>query len=92
MVRLKGHLICLSAAEAEAVRTHRPGHLALTRAEPGCLSFDILDTDDPLIFDVQEVFRDRPSFDAHQARTRESAWFAATRQILRDFRVEELGD
>jgi quinol monooxygenase YgiN len=39
-----------------------------------------------------EAFRDRPSFDAHQARTRHSAWFAATRHILRDFRLEEVGD
>lgn len=92
MIRLKGHLICLTEAEAQAVRGHRTTHQALTRAEPGCLSFDILDTDDPLIFDVQEAFRDRPAFDAHQARTRDSAWFAATRTILRDFRVEELGD
>ena len=92
MVRLKGHLICMGPEEAAAVRAHREAHLALTRAEPGCLSFDILDTDDPLIFDVQEVFRDRPAFDAHQARTRASAWFEATRSILRDFRVEELGD
>ena len=92
MIRLKGHLICLTEAEAAAVRAHRPDHQALTRAEPGCLSFDILDTDDPLVFDVQEGFRDRPAFDAHQARTRDSAWFAATRGILRDFRVEELGD
>ena len=37
-------------------------------------------------------FRDRAAFDAHQARTRESAWFAATRGILRDFRIEEIGD
>ena len=36
--------------------------------------------------------RDRAAFDAHQARTRDSAWFAAMRSILRDFRVEELRD
>lgn len=92
MIRLKGHLICMTAEEAAAVRHHRPRHEALTRAEPGCLGFEIADTEDPLIFDVQERFRDRASFDAHQARTRDSDWFAATRSILRDFRVEELRD
>ena len=92
MVRLKGHLICLTEDEAATVRHLRPDHLAATRAEPGCLSFDILDTDDPLIFEVVEAFRDRPGFDAHQSRTRDSAWFAATRTILRNFRIEELGD
>lgn len=92
MIRLRGHLICLVPEEAEAVRRLRPAHMALSRAEPGCLSFQIDDTDDPLVFDVLESFRDREAFDAHQARTRESPWFAVTRGVLRDFRVEELGD
>jgi quinol monooxygenase YgiN len=92
MIRLRGQLICMTDTEALAVRTHLPAHLALTRAEPGCLTFDVTDTDDPLVFEVMEAFRDRPSFDAHQARTRESPWFTATRSILRDFRLEEVGD
>ncbi len=82
----------MNEEERTAIIRHRPAHVQATRAEPGCLSFRIDDTDDPLIFDVTESFRDRPAFDAHQARTRDSAWFAATRSILRDFRVEELRD
>ncbi|WP_238991834.1 putative quinol monooxygenase [Gemmobacter caeruleus] len=74
------------------VLAHVADHIALTRAEPGCLSFDIAETDDPMTFEVMESFRDRAAFDAHQARTRDSAWFAATRHILRDFRIEEVGD
>lgn len=92
MIRLRGHLRCMTPAEAEAVRQHRAEHVRLTRAEPACLSFEIADTDDPLTFEVMEAFRDRPGFEAHQARTRDSAWSAATRTILRDFRVEEIGD
>ena len=92
MIRLRGQLICMTADEAAAVRAHLPDHLALTRAEPGCLTFDVDQTDDPMVWEVMEAFRDRPSFDAHQARTRDSVWFAATRGILRDFRMEELGD
>lgn len=92
MMRLRGQLVCLSEADLEAVRRHLPEHLAMTRAEPGCLTFDVSETDDPMVFEVMEAFRDRASFDAHQARTRESAWFAATRGCLRDFRVEEIGD
>lgn len=48
-------------------------------------------TDDPMVYKVMAAFRDRPNFDAHQTRTRDSAWFAATRGILRDFRPEEVG-
>ncbi len=92
MIRLRGQLVCLAAEEAAAVQTHRPAHEALTRAEPGCLGFEIADTEDPLVFEVMETFRDRAAFDAHQARTRDSDWFAATRGILRRFQIEEIGD
>jgi quinol monooxygenase YgiN len=92
MIRLRGQLICMTEDEAAAVRAHLDMHIRLTRAEAGCLTFDISPTDDPLVWEVMESFTDRDSFDAHQARTRDSAWFAATRGILRDFRMEELGD
>ena len=92
MIRLRGQLICMTDDEAHAVRTHLPAHLALTRAEAGCLTFDIDPTDDPMVWEVMEAFRDRASFDAHQTRTRSSEWFAATRGILRDFKMEEIGD
>lgn len=92
MVRLRGQLICMTEDDRAVVLTHVADHIALTRAEPGCLSFDIAETDDPMTFEVMESFRDRAAFDAHQARTRDSVWFAATRHILRDFRIEEVGD
>lgn len=92
MIRLSGRLVCMTDTERDAVRTHRAAYLAATRAESGCLTVSIDDTDDPMIFDMAECFRDRATFDAHQIRTRDSAWFAATRGILRDFRVEELRD
>lgn len=92
MIRLRGQMVCVTANEAESVRRHLPEHIHLTRAEPGCLTFEVSETDDPMVWEVMESFRDRASFDAHQARTRESAWFSATRGILRDFRLEEVGD
>lgn len=92
MIRLRGHLICLTDQERAGVLAALPAHIADSRAEPGCLSFDVSETDDPLVFEVMEAFRTRADFDAHQARTRDSAWFAATRGILRDYRVEEIGD
>ncbi|MGV8986401.1 MAG: putative quinol monooxygenase [Cypionkella sp.] len=92
MMRLRGQLICMTEDEVLAVRQNLPDHIRLTRAEAGYLSFEVTPTDDPMVYEVMEAFRDRPSFDAHQARTRDSAWFAATRGILRDFRLEEVGD
>ncbi len=92
MIRLRGQMVCMTDSEVLAVQIHLPAHLTLTRSEPGCLTFEVSATDDPMVFEVMEAFRDRASFDAHQVRTRDSAWFAATRGILRDFRLEEIGD
>ncbi|MBN2630825.1 MAG: antibiotic biosynthesis monooxygenase [Rhodobacteraceae bacterium] len=92
MIRLRGHLICTTEAEAQAVRAHVADHIRLSRGEPGCLTFEITETDDPMVWEVMESFRTRADFDAHQTRTRASVWFAATSGILRDFRVEELRD
>ncbi len=92
MIRLRGQLVCTSDEEAALVRSHAAEHIRLSRAEEGCLTFDLTPTDDPMVWEVMEAFRDRAAFDAHQTRTRDSAWFAATRGILRDFRIEEIGD
>ena len=86
-VRLSGWLVCATEAEAGGVRAHLPDHLALTRAEPGCLSFQVTEAG-PLTWRVEERFRDGAAFDAHQARTRASAWYAATAGIRRQYQVE----
>lgn len=67
-----------------------PEHVALSRAELGCLAFTIeQSSDDPLIFNVGERFCDRAAFDAHGARSRDSAWWEKTRHIPRDLTVTE---
>ncbi len=92
MIRLRGQLRCLTPEDAAAVAAFAPDHIRLSRAEPGCLSFDLDPTDSPMIWELMETFRDRAAFDAHQARTRASPWFDATRSAIRDFRIEEVGD
>ena len=88
-VCLTGRLLCRTAEEAARVREHLPAHIAATRAEPGCLSFEVAETDDPLVFAVAESFADRAAFEAHQSRTGVSAWAAATRGIEREYVVTE---
>lgn len=88
-VTLTGRLICADAAQAAVVRAHLPEHLRLTRAEPGCLTFEVAATDDPLVWQVDERFTGRAAFEAHQARTRASAWGRATAGIRREFTVSE---
>ena len=89
-VRLAGRLVCGSASDIELVQTHLPEHVHLTRAEPGCVSFNLVQSDDPLIWRVEECFLDKAAFETHQKRTRASSWWTATAGILRDYEVSGL--
>jgi quinol monooxygenase YgiN len=89
MIHLTGRLICASHAQARAVVMGLPDHLRLTRAEAGCLFFDVTPTDDPLIWLVEERFADHAAFAAHQARAADSDWGAQTAGITRDYAVTE---
>ena len=91
VIHLSGRLICASHAQARAVMMALPDHIRLSRAEPGCLAFDVTPTSDPLIWQVDERFADRGAFDAHQARTAQSDWAAQTAGIARDYTVTEDG-
>lgn len=92
MVRLKGQMICVTAQESAAVQANVAEHIRLTLAEPGCLSFEVEPTDDPMVWEVMETFRTMADFHSHQVRTRDSVWLEATQGIARAFRVEEIGD
>ncbi|MDX8326025.1 putative quinol monooxygenase [Agrobacterium tumefaciens] len=86
-VRLSGFLRCASVQDVQLVENHLPDHISLTRAEPGCISFEVSQTEDPLIWRVEELFVDRAAFDFHQQRTRASKWFVATSAIPRDYEI-----
>lgn len=84
-VGLSGYLRCANSHEADIVVTHLPRHIELTRAEPGCLSFDVQPTADPLVWSVAERFADQGAFGRHQARVEASEWGRATSGIVRDY-------
>lgn len=65
-------------------------HIRLTRAEPGCLAFDVDATDDPLIWSVAEEFVDAAAFAAHQDRAGASVWAVETAGIARNYTVQGL--
>ncbi|MBO9444898.1 putative quinol monooxygenase [Ruegeria sp. R14_0] len=70
------------------VRAALSDHIALTRAEPGCIAFDVAeDVEVSGRFNVSEVFENQAAFDAHQARTKASAWFKVTEGIPRDYEI-----
>ena len=72
----------------QIVRQYLPDHVRLSRAEAGCLSFDVSQTG-LLDWQVDEAFADRAAFDAHQARSHASDWFRATALITRSYKITE---
>jgi quinol monooxygenase YgiN len=86
-VRLSGSLICESLEQAQIVARQLPLHVELTRAEPGCLSFAVAPTEDPLVWQVDELFQDAESFATHQHRVAGSEWGRATTGIERRYEI-----
>ncbi len=89
-VKLSGTLNCRTLAEAEAVKKALPEHLRLTRAEEGCISFDVTPSDSPLIWNVSEEFTGKAAYEAHQQRAADSPWAEITKGIPRDYKITGL--
>lgn len=89
-VHLSGELICRDTDDMSIVGQHLQRHVMLTRAEAGCLSFSVTPTDDPAVWQVDEVFRDPTAFRAHQERVASSEWGRATAGIERRYTIEGL--
>ncbi|PTW51864.1 putative quinol monooxygenase [Rhodovulum kholense] len=74
-----------------ALRAAAPEHLRLTRAEPGCVRFEMHeDPDRPGRFLLDEEFTDAAAFDAHRARKAGSAWDSAADGLPRDLKIAGL--
>ena len=86
-VCLSGQLVCHTQDQADTVRDHLPLHLALTRAEPGCRSFNVTTTSNPLMWQVEESFEHVAAFEAHRERVASSEWGQATLGIERRYTV-----
>lgn len=91
-IQLTGNLICANEEQAAVVSTHLPRHIELTRAEPGCIRFDVTPTGDALVWDVAELFATAEAFRAHQERVAASEWGTATAGIERKYSIVELAD
>ena len=91
-VMLNGHLD-VPSGRLIAVREALPDHIKLTRAEKGCIFFEVVeDETQPGRFLVSEIFENQEAFDAHQHRTRNSDWFNVTKGIPRDYSITKAAD
>lgn len=89
-ITLNGTLTCISHEEVSRVSAGVAAHIALTRAEAGCVSFEVAQSDDPMIWTVSERFTDAAAFKAHQTRTARSDWAQLTQGITRDYKITGL--
>lgn len=89
MIRLTGELVCKSAQDLALVQALLPEHIRLTRAEPGCEMFEVVQSPDPMVWTVSERFISQEAFDAHQARAKSSHWGMRTAQLERRFQITQ---
>ncbi|WP_421198772.1 putative quinol monooxygenase [Aeromonas enteropelogenes] len=86
-VILKGFII-VPQSDLAQVKDELARHIQLTRAEPGCLVFEVMqDSANSCRFDVYEEFVDNIAFQAHQARVKSSYWGEVTVNIERHYKV-----
>ena len=89
MIVVSGHIEVplhdLSAVKAELIN-----HIALTRAERGCITFSVTQRPEmPTLFDVYEAFDSMASFEAHQTRVSRSKWAKITERVQRHYHIQE---
>ena len=88
-ITLKGHIV-VSADNLSAVMTELPTHVELTRQEPGCLVFEVIqDIGRKNVFNVYEEFTDRQAFEQHQLRVKNSSWGRMAAGVERHYQVSE---
>ncbi|MBN9611265.1 MAG: antibiotic biosynthesis monooxygenase [Actinobacteria bacterium 69-20] len=90
VVHLSGHLVCRSSNDVAIVVEHLARHVELTYAEVGCHPFRVTPTDDPMVWHVDELFRDAAAFRTHQAQVASSDWGRVTARIERRYEIEGL--
>ena len=89
-VVLQGYII-IPKVELHHVTQVLQQHIELTRAEEGCLVFNVSACDHDLSrYDVYEAFTDRAAFERHQQRVRDSHWGRVTHNVERHYTVSEL--
>ncbi|MGO4854827.1 putative quinol monooxygenase [Phaeovulum sp. W22_SRMD_FR3] len=89
MIHVTGRLICANDAQRQIVLAHLPAHIEASRAEPGCLTFNVQPTENPLVWELDESFATAEDFAAHQQRTKASIWGQVSGEIGRDFTFTE---
>lgn len=77
-------------AELETVAAALPIHRDLSRAEAGCLVFEVnQDEADSCRFNLYEQYISQEAFDFHKSRSASSDWAAISRNVERVLEITE---
>lgn len=90
MIAISGRIFCANQIEAELLASLLEEHTRLTRQEPGCLSFHMSRTADPLVWLFDEAFDNHDAYQAHVSRTRTTPWHGATAHLRREVKTTGL--
>ncbi|MEE9455100.1 MAG: antibiotic biosynthesis monooxygenase [Paracoccaceae bacterium] len=86
-VYLDGLLVAETAAQRAVVDLYLDEHILLTRAEPGCLKFEVTkDEKRAGYYHVSEIFQSEEDFDFHQNRAKDSEWGQVSTPLERRFK------
>ncbi|RXJ74318.1 antibiotic biosynthesis monooxygenase [Veronia nyctiphanis] len=88
-VTLSGYII-VPEHELEKIQHALVTHITLTREEPGCIKFIVVQDDSHMHrFNVYEEFESEDAFDAHQDRVKNSDWGKIARNVERHYTIEK---
>jgi len=86
-VILQGYII-VPDDHLDTVTAALVSHIELTRAEQGCLLFNVtVDYQNQNKFNVYEEFVNQSAFDKHQLRVKQSNWGRVTTQVERHYLI-----
>ncbi|MBT5903089.1 MAG: antibiotic biosynthesis monooxygenase [Opitutaceae bacterium] len=85
--------ILVPESELRQVKAALAKHILLTRAESGCLVFNVTACpSDKTRFDVYEEFESAAAFKFHQQRVATSSWGTCTKNVTRYYNIEGLDE
>ncbi|REL35024.1 putative quinol monooxygenase [Thalassotalea euphylliae] len=91
-VILQGY-IEVPLSELSLVKEALERHIELTRAEPGCIVFNIEPAQQYANrFNVYEEFVDQAAFEQHQVRVKQPHWGKISQNVARHYQISDLSE
>ena len=89
-VILKGYVI-VPDDDLDAINEALPAHIVNTRAEDGCLLFNVTqDENQKNRFNVHEEFNNKESFSNHQDRVKRSEWGNVSANLEKHYHINQI--